>query len=338
MSSGKSPSAPTPLGASQPLTPEQRAIAARAYKLGLEERKAAAAKRAKVRLVILLGVILAALVATGVVMALRPGGDAGGDAGGAGAGGDAVAEAGAGDGQGGEAGAGTGTPPAPETIPEEPPAITITPAEGAPSTATDDGGFLIGPGGAAITTPTEGVPTLAVYLDYMCPHCHTFEDATIDSIKELVDAGEVNFILHPISIMDRASTDQAFSTRAVAAVAWVADQAPAQFLAFHEGIFAQNPTQGTAGLSNEDMGNLARSVGVSDDIAEGISDGTALATFGEWVTAATQMAIANPALASAETGQFQGTPTVTINGVLAGVNWQIPGALAGAVRAAAEAA
>ncbi|WP_020017282.1 DsbA family protein [Promicromonospora sukumoe] len=196
-----------------------------------------------------------------------------------------------------------------------------------PAGVVQDTGIPVGADGAAGTT-NEGAKTLDVYVDYMCPICGQFEQTNSASIAEMREAGDITLVVHPVAILDRASQGTEYSTRAASASAWVADKAPEQFSAFHDALFASQPAENTAGLSDEQIAQVAEQAGVPADVAAGITDGDAKDTFEEWVAASTEAATSDEALANAQ-GSF-GTPTVLIDGERF-EGWQAPGALSTAI-------
>jgi protein-disulfide isomerase len=196
-----------------------------------------------------------------------------------------------------------------------------------PAGVVQDTGIPVGADGAAGTT-NEGAKTLDVYVDYMCPVCGQFEALNSASIAEMREAGDVTLVVHPVSILDRASQGTDYSTRAASAAAWVADRAPEQFSAFHDAMFASQPEEQTPGLSDEQIAQVAEQAGVPADVAAGIADGTAHETYEEWVSASSEMAGNDESLQNAQ-GGF-GTPTVLVDGERF-ENWQVTGALTEAI-------
>lgn len=196
-----------------------------------------------------------------------------------------------------------------------------------PAGVVEDTGIPVGADGVAGTS-NEGATTLDVYVDYMCPICGQFEQTNSASIAEMREAGDITLVVHPVSILDRTSQGTEYSTRAASAAAWVADQAPEQFSAFHDALFASQPEEGTTGLSDEQIAQVAEQAGVPAEVAAGISDGQARETYEEWVAASTDAATSDEALFNAD-GGF-GTPTVLIDGERF-EGWQAPGALTEAI-------
>lgn len=199
--------------------------------------------------------------------------------------------------------------------------------EDIPAGVVEDTGIPVGEDGVAGTS-TEGAKTLDVYVDYMCPICGQFEAINAASITEMREAGDVTLVVHPVAILNRASQGTDYSTRAAAAAGWVADQAPEQFSAFHEAMFASQPEENSPGLSDEQIAQVAEQAGVPADVAAGIADGQAADTYGEWADASTEVAQTNEALLD-ERGGF-GTPNVLIDGEKF-QGWQAQGALTQAI-------
>jgi protein-disulfide isomerase len=198
-----------------------------------------------------------------------------------------------------------------------------------PSTALPEGGIPVSASGVGGDVD-DSVSRVDVYLDYMCPACGAFEEANGDNLISLASEGAATVVYHPIAILNRFSNGTGYSTRAASAAALVADVAPDQFAAFSEQLFAGQPDEGTDGLTNAEIADIARAAGVADGVADDIADGTALDRFGQWVTSATNDVTANPDLVNEQTGSF-GTPTITIDGVIWTENWTDPNALLQAV-------
>jgi protein-disulfide isomerase len=198
-----------------------------------------------------------------------------------------------------------------------------------PSVALEDGGIPVtaeGVGGAV----DDSLPRVDVYLDYMCPACGAFEEANGENLVEAASAGEATVVYHPIAILNRFSNGTGYSTRAAAAGGLVAEQAPDAFQAFTQQLFAEQPAEGTSGLTNAEIADIARDAGVPDDVAEQIADGSALDTFGQWVTSATNEVSADENLANPQSGGF-GTPTITVDGTVFTGDWTDPANLLAAI-------
>jgi protein-disulfide isomerase len=154
---------------------------------------------------------------------------------------------------------------------------------------------------------------IQVYLDYFCPFCKQFEDTNREQIAALIEQGAVTYEVHPISFLDRASLGTRYSSRAANAAACVADKSPNSFWGFNEAMFTNQPPEQTAGLSNDQIVEIALGVeGIQarDDIEECIRD----EEFKNWVTEITAYA-SNFGVPGTDVTTIQGTPTVLVNGV-----------------------
>jgi len=176
-------------------------------------------------------------------------------------------------------------------------------ADGAVVPAGSDatGGIPVGPTGiVGVDVPTD-VPRVDIYEDFMCPACGKFEEINSVDLNELREASKISVYYHPITILDRYSNGTEFSTRAVNAVATVADRAPESFHPYVEVLYANQPAENTDGLTDEQLADFAVSVGVSQGVADQIVDGD----FRKWALGATDQA--------SQDG-MQGTPTVMVDG------------------------
>lgn len=186
-------------------------------------------------------------------------------------------------------------------------------------------GLLIAPGGSPVTTAalapgaspvasqTDNSGTVAniqVYVDFLCPYCGEFEKANSDQIRQLVSRGSASLELHPVSILTNSSAGTKYSLRAANAFACVADVEPAAAWAFSEALFANQPAEGSPGLEDKQLKDIAQKAGVTQ--TSEVNSCIDKQTFKAWVMAATDRATNNKALLTS-TGQF-GTPRVMVNG------------------------
>ncbi len=156
-----------------------------------------------------------------------------------------------------------------------------------------------------------GVLDIQMYVDYLCPICGQFEATNGDYITSLLDNGGVTVEIHPIAILDRLSQGTKYSTRAVNATACVANFTPNNFYAFHNALFANQPAENTAGLSDDELVTLATDAGAdSADVADCIRN----QTFKTWATNATARALNGP-IPNSNVDQVTGTPTIIVNGL-----------------------
>ncbi len=187
----------------------------------------------------------------------------------------------------------------------------------APARATEAGAILFGKDDAAVT--------VSVYADFMCPFCGQFERANGEPLQAAVAADTVKLEIHPMSFLDSQSAGAKYSTRAANAFVTVADADPAAALRFNQLLFANQPGEGTNGLSDQQIATLASQAGASSQV---------VASFGEqrfvpWIEQLTQQAFGSG---------ITGTPTVTINGQPFTGDLYTPGALTAAIQRAASGA
>lgn len=188
-----------------------------------------------------------------------------------------------------------------------------------PSTANDKGGIPVSAAGVGEQGADDVV--VSVYFDFMCPYCGMFDAANAADLEELASQDGVTVDYRVVSFLDSQSKGSSFSTRAANALAVVADKSSEHVQDFITVLYENQPKEGTVGLTDKEIADLAVGVGVPQDVADTFTDtvdGTfevgkdavektgTWRTFAPWVSAATQqMAIDRGAV---------GTPTVLIDG------------------------
>ena len=125
-----------------------------------------------------------------------------------------------------------------------------------------------------------------------------------------------------MAFLDRLSAGTAYSTRTANALATVVDADPGSAWAFHRALYAEQPPEGGPGLTDEEIADLARSVGVPDEVAAEFPEGR----FEAWAAQRTEQAFADG---------VEGTPTIVVDGRLFEGDPYRPGSLAEAVEQAA---
>jgi hypothetical protein len=185
-------------------------------------------------------------------------------------------------------------------------------------TADDDGNIVpvetgaIPPSGTPTPTDPEddGLAHIVTYVDFSCPGCKGFEEAYATSIDALVAAGVATLEVHPVAILDSRYLASRYSTRSNNVGACVADLAPESFLDVMYAMYANQPSEGTSGLNDDQIIDVVHGAGlVDEDVDACIED----ELFGPWVTAATDRALNDPDLIAPGAPGFQ-TPTVVVNG------------------------
>lgn len=167
----------------------------------------------------------------------------------------------------------------------------------------------------AVITAGNGPATIDTYEDFLCPQCERFEERYGNDLVTALNNGQVTVRFHTIAILDRSTTPPGYSTRAANAALCAV---PAGiYPAYREKLFAEQPAEGSSGLTNEQLIQFGTELGAKGDFASCVNGATNAAA----VTAETDSSAANPALQT--NGQF-GTPTVAINGAkidLNNTNW-----------------
>ena len=170
------------------------------------------------------------------------------------------------------------------------------------------------PGGASTPSSSAGADAVRItmYEDYLCPVCGSFEKANGDYIESLVESGAATVDIHPVAILANRSQGTKYSLRAANAAACVADHSPDRFFAFHRALFAEQPAEGTPGLSDADLVDVVKSVDGMQD-TKAISDCIADQTYARWVTERTN-AVSDGDIPGSSLKTFPGTPLVLVNG------------------------
>ncbi|HEY6423587.1 MAG TPA: thioredoxin domain-containing protein [Pseudonocardiaceae bacterium] len=151
--------------------------------------------------------------------------------------------------------------------------------------------------GIPIGNPGAGV-TLDLYEDFQCPVCKQFEEVSGPTIDELIRAGTIRVIYHPVAFLDRMSTTT-YSSRASAAAGCAA--ADGIYPKFATGLFTHQPPEGGVGLPTETVIALGEAAGAGPDFVSCVQNGT----HAGWSRQLTDTASRNGVTA---------TPTVRVNG------------------------
>jgi len=169
----------------------------------------------------------------------------------------------------------------------------------------------------------EAPVVVDVYEDFMCPFCGQFEAATRQQLQGAVDAGRAQVQYHVLNFLDGASKSE-YSTRSANALAVVLDTSgPEVAKKFHDQLFEHQPQEGSAGLSDAELLDLAVQAGADRAaVSAGIKD----RTFEGWVDNVTNQASKDG---------VNSTPTVMIDGKT--VDFKTIGELVAAVEKATSA-
>lgn len=191
-----------------------------------------------------------------------------------------------------------------------------------PDVADDTGGVPVSDDGVGERGEDDVV--VDVYYDFMCVWCGRFDAANAADLDALAATEGVTIVYKNIAFLDGNSAGTFYSTRSANAAATVAAEDPENFTAFVTALFANQPEEGTTGLKDARMAEIALGVGVPQAVVDTFTetvDGTfEVATSedeketreGTWRRYAPFVA-ATTAQANADLGKLS-TPTVLIDG------------------------
>jgi protein-disulfide isomerase len=147
-------------------------------------------------------------------------------------------------------------------------------------------------------------PVLAIWEDFQCPICGSFEKAAGASVQKLADDGTITLIHRPTTFLDQAHPESnAASARATAAWGCAIDAGKAE--EYHNKVFANQPTVEGTGWTDDQLMQFGKDVGITGDAYTTFTKCYSDKTYTQWTTNSYQTFI-NDAIA--------GTPTLVLNG------------------------
>ena len=160
-----------------------------------------------------------------------------------------------------------------------------------PASATPEGDGIIVGGGQV---------TVDAFIDFLCPFCRQFELSAGPALEAMVADGLIRLVQHPMAFLDEASTTR-YSSRAAAASGCASDSG--KFTEYAKSLFVNQPAEGGPGLDDEELAELARSVGLTGPaVTQCLLTGKYL----DWPRYVTEKAM---------TRGVEATPTVFVDGV-----------------------
>ncbi|WP_413249973.1 DsbA family protein [Sinomonas flava] len=177
------------------------------------------------------------------------------------------------------------------------PASTVDVASIPPATGQPSAGQPANAPGIEPSAKAEPVKVV-VYIDFICPICKQFEDTYGEKLNQARNDGKITLEYRPLGFLDRQSTTN-YSSRAANAAACVANSYPDKYADFFTALFAQQPAEGSAGLSDDKLKEIARGLGA--DIDKCVDD----KTYRPMVKYDTQLATSSG---------VTGTPTAFVDG------------------------
>ncbi|BDR53873.1 protein disulfide-isomerase [Bombiscardovia nodaiensis] len=180
-----------------------------------------------------------------------------------------------------------------------------------PTGVNSQGGFLISKNG--LDKPVAQAPTVEIYMDFMCPGCAALNRTIDPTLNKMLDAGQVNVEIYPMSFMDRLTTDE-YSARAGSAGIYILEHDTPHFMAYMANLFAKDfqPDESKyKPVSDAQIKGQMLKAGVSEQVADQALKGQ----YKEWLTAMNKYTPLRSELWNID-GQSKGsmtTPTVRIN-------------------------
>lgn len=156
------------------------------------------------------------------------------------------------------------------TVPDAPQAVGYASVDpGTPVRVDEPAGVLLGDPDAPVTVDA--------YEDFLCPACAQFEKLYGTDVAEAVSDGSLAVRYRMLNFLDPASSSGDYSTRASAAALCVAGTGDGELYAkFHSALYqpqVQPVENGSSDLSDVQLADVAKQVGVADGTARCISDG-----------------------------------------------------------------
>ncbi|MEJ7635878.1 thioredoxin domain-containing protein [Aeromicrobium sp.] len=150
-------------------------------------------------------------------------------------------------------------------------------------------------------TPATNPVSVTVYEDFQCPACRSFEEQSGPFLDAAVAKGEITVEYRPISFLDEASGGNRYSSRSGSAAMCTLDKGGVDaFKKMHAILFANQPEEGTNGMEDPALIDLAKQAGVT-----GIDSCVKTERFVPWIEAATE---------ASRDAKVSATPTVLIDG------------------------
>ncbi|MFI7442020.1 DsbA family protein [Nonomuraea indica] len=156
----------------------------------------------------------------------------------------------------------------------------------------------------SVVMAKQGVtkPVIDIYEDFQCPACKQLEEVSGQTFKNLAAEGKAKVVFHPITIFSQEPT-RGNSVRAGAAARCVADGK--QWMAFHDLLFANQPSEAAEGFKVDDMVSWGKEAGVTSPDFESCVKGQKHAN--------AQISFSDK---TGKEAKIEGTPTVKLDGIV----------------------
>lgn len=171
--------------------------------------------------------------------------------------------------------------------------------------------------GSVVVAGKQAANTVDVYEDTLCPICGRFEANYGGDLTKAINDGKIQVRYHLVAILNRATNPTGYSLRGANAAICSAEAGV--FSAYHQKLYAGQPAEGSAGLTDQQLIDMGSQVSAPASFAQCVSSGK----YTKAVTAETLRAAKDTSLRAEGSNGF-GTPTVTVNGKRADLsddNW-----------------
>lgn len=119
---------------------------------------------------------------------------------------------------------------------------------------------VVAPGAEA----EAGKPVKVVlYVDFICPVCKNFEAQYNEQLTALRNEGKISVEYRALGFLDNRSSTN-YSSRAANAAACVVNESPEKYAEFVDSLFANQPAEGSAGLSDDKLKTMATDIGAKN--------------------------------------------------------------------------
>ncbi len=119
---------------------------------------------------------------------------------------------------------------------------------------------VVAPGAEA----EAGKPVKVVlYVDFICPVCKNFETQYNEQLTTLRNEGKISVEYRALGFLDNRSSTN-YSSRAANAAACVVNDSPEKYAEFVDSLFANQPAEGSAGLSDDKLKTMATDIGAKN--------------------------------------------------------------------------
>jgi protein-disulfide isomerase len=151
-----------------------------------------------------------------------------------------------------------------------------------------------------VTVGRDGArATIELYEDPQCPACASFEQQVGPQLAVWAKAGTARVKYHVVAFLDGQSSTK-YASRAAGALYCAADAG--QFIAYHDLLYGNQPAEGTAGLTDDDLVSLGSRAGIT---GTGFPDCVRTKKYADFVSRISEQASRDGVLS---------TPTVLVDG------------------------